>query len=137
MDEGGKNVTEQVSWNLSQQIIMQIGNLMSTASSDYLKGDYPSCFHKFREIRVLIGNDVSKEELAKLKEVEERIISYIPYTNPTIKNKYHNKGNLINYVNRQNNDAVYVLFTYRELIIELLGKYGYHIAKKEETARMF
>ena len=134
------NVTDQVSWNLAQQIIMQIGNLLQTASSAFLRGSLASCFYHYQEVKILIFADINDKEKKILSELEEKFYSSCGSLNKdairvSVRPELFSK--LEPYISQHKNTSSFILREYRETIISLLAKYGYHIAKKEDTGRMF
>ncbi len=106
---------EKSAWNLSQQVIFQIANLLQHASYHFVHGRLDKCYWSTREIRMLIHADLTVDEVKSLKTFERSIN----------KNKYNQ--NLSNYY----------LSEYREQVINMLSKYGYLVAKKQDATRMF
>lgn len=115
MAENENNAPEQVSWNLSQILIQEIGGLIAQGSYAYRKGRVNSCFFAFQEIRVLIHADLSKEEKEFLDGLDRQ-----------------RRG-------LKSNDPKNISFVrkYREKIMDLLSKYGYLISKKIDEVKMF
>lgn len=131
MAEEYKSESEQVAWNLSQQLIFQIGHLLQRASQNYVTGYMDKCYFDVREIRTLIFADLSKEEIIELKTLEGKITNAIAKSRSKISSKPTEE--------EKKYRAIQNLFLsrYRERMMELLSKYGYLISKKQDSSRMF
>lgn len=131
--------TEQVSWNLAEQIILQIGNLMQQATVTFLKGNISACFFHYKEIKLLVFADLNDEERERLIKLEKEFNSNSVYLNQELlgrlnKEVYHKiQSKIIEGIEKANSS----LQEYRETLVKLLSKYGYHISKKEATNKMF
>jgi hypothetical protein len=133
-----KEEVDQSAWNLSQHIINQIGNLLVTASTKFRRGDIQNSYWDTEEIRILIHDDLDDEEIKKLKEYEQRICRLYSVTK---KNIITNREDIGEDTKREIMSAKHQHYVevkeYRMYIMELLGKYGYSVSKKENAAKMF
>lgn len=133
-----KEEVDQSAWNLSQHIISQIGNLLLTASTKFRRGDIQGSYWDTEEIRILVHDDLNDEEISKLKEYETKIGRLYSVTK---KNVGTNKEEINEDLKKEIGIAKYQHYqevkNYRMYIMELLGKYGYSVSKKENAAKMF
>lgn len=133
-----KEEVDQSAWNLSQHIINQIGSLLVSASTKFRRGDIQNSYWDTEEIRILIHDDLSQEELEKLEDYEKKICGYYSTAKKekTVNKEEMNEIEKQRIVSAKHNHYVEVK-TYRMYIMELLGKYGYSVSKKENAAKMF
>lgn len=118
MDEK-RNEEDLSAWNLSQNLIQQIGALIYSASQSFKSGKLNNSYWDSREIRLLIWHDLNDKEKKDLYSLEQNLGKMC-------------SGKTIT----QESDKNYFLTKYREMIIELLGKYGYLISKKKDSKRI-
>lgn len=111
----GSSGEEKSAWNLSQQIIFQIANLLQSTSRAYLAGDLQGAFFKVREVKILIYSALNPSERKFLADLESKIA-----TSRKLKLKYHE-----------------AIMEYREQMMILLDKYGYGVGKKKDSTKMF
>lgn len=124
--------TEQVSWNLSQMLIIQIGNLLSEASKYFIMGSISDAFVRIQSIRMLISHDLSEEELSSLLDLENK------YGGQIINGGNLNKG-------FKTDDRKLKVFTdgrtyfiqYHGKVMNSLKKHGYSIPPKQDSSKMF
>lgn len=135
-----KPITEQVSWNLSESIILQIGDLLQQARNSYLRGDLERCFYAVREIIFLIYADLSDEERGKIEEMRKNFLEYYRLSRvPNLKVRKileKQNGGMPDFVELKRK-ADEELSELRKYLMILLDANGYTIQKKEETKRMF
>lgn len=109
----------QSGWNLSQALIMQIGELLRQASYEWLNGYSGKAFWCYREIFYLVLPDMSIKELKKGRNLE---LEYF-------RNSKENGMKSIN--------LNIILTNYRSFIMMVLKRHGYFISRKEDSSRMF
>lgn len=122
---------EQVAWNLSQQLILQISYLIQQSTANYIAGNLTKCYFHVKEIRTLIFADLNSEEVKELKEFEMKIGSSSVKAKPKISS--HPTKDELTYRAMEN----MYLDKYRTRMMELLNKYGYLISKKADKSKMF
>lgn len=129
----------QSAWNLSQHIISQIGNLLLTASSKFRRGDIQNAYWDTEEIRILIHDDLDDNEIQKLKEYESKIgrLYSITKKGQGVMNKEEINEDMKKEISIAKHTHYQEVKSYRMYIMELLGKYGYSVSKKENAAKMF
>lgn len=133
-----KNV-EQSAWNLSQQIINQIGFLLQSASIKFRNGDFQNSYWDTEEVRTLIYNDLSEEENKKLSEWEIKICKYHSVASSLARIHERDRLPLEQYKRMKSEEHMHYaeVKKYRMYIMKLLGKYGYLVQKKEDSSKMF
>ena len=115
--------TDQSAWNLSQADILLMSEFLRRAASQSLNGLIVDCYYTTKEIRFLIHTDLKKDEDTALDKLENDIqqrIGKARIGNPTAIKELGN-----------------YLIKYRKYIRELLGKYGYLMTKKEDSAKLY
>ena len=58
-------------WNISESIMMLIGNLLRQATSLYVKGDLRGCLFRYKAIKFQIFNRFTQEEREMLLTLEK------------------------------------------------------------------
>jgi len=137
--EEAKQETEQSAWNLSQQVIQQIGYLLQKASLDYTKGWRQDSFFSAQEITTLIYSDLNSSETKRLEQMEIEIgKNYRIWRVLANKNLNTNleREEFIRMKIAKDTHAKLVR-QYRLFVNGLLGKYGYLIQKKADSSKMF
>lgn len=148
MEETNKKDIEQSAWNLSQNILIQIGYLIQKASNSWRNGLLQSSFFDTKEITMLIYNDLSKEEDKQLSQLEREIClwnnkwkNFKKVTeHRTMLGKWRNEkiaDQQAKEMNETRNMYAAKITIYRKFVMTLLGKYGYGTSKKQDSARMF
>lgn len=135
-----KPIAEQVSWNLSESIIQQIGELLHQSRTAYLNGELDKCFYAVREIIFLIYADLNEDERNKIEDMRKRFLEYHKLSRvPNIKIKKileKQYGEVPDFVDLKAK-ADEELAELRKYLMILLDANGYTIQKKQETQRMF
>lgn len=130
-----KRIIEQSAWNLSEQIIMQIGNLLQSASRNFRTGSPMKAYWDFEEIRILIYPDLAPEERDKLRAYEIDISKCYAKS----KGGINEQGSYEKTKEMKLNEIRHyeMVKEYRMYIMQLLAKYGYSIKKEKDKSRMF
>lgn len=71
---GGKETKGKVSWNLSEAVTIELGELLKTASGLYLRGSTDHWYITLRAIKMRLVPKLSKEERTQLFNIEYRIL---------------------------------------------------------------
>ncbi len=123
--------TIQVSWNLSQSLIAEIGNLLHQASTHTLHEKYWLAFDCLKAAKLRFIHSLNPKERKEFEAQEKVITKYLKYhimeleyLNP---NMWHKIRNII----RLETDK------YNTLVMDTLNKYGYLIPPKENHKLMF
>ena len=112
MDE--RHTTQQVEWNLSSAIILEIQALLSKASNYYLGQNIKKAFWTLKTLKFRFIQSLDVDERKELKEIEKDFVS-----------NHKNKGKVI------------ILYeSYAEKIMDLLDSYGYLLQKKKDSTRI-
>lgn len=107
---------EQVAWNLSSSLIMEIANLLQRSSNNYLTGNITKAFWSLKAIKLRIIQSLNLDERKEFKKLEEK---------------------MINARSEQSDSNISLHFEeYNELLMDKLEKYGYTISKKEDMTKM-
>jgi len=122
--------SEKVSWNLSEILIKQIGNLLAQANSNFIAGRIGNAFTIMQTIRLLIHHDLGEKEVKKILKSEEEATSMINNTD-MYKGFNVDEGKKILFFDGR---AKYVL--YHNLVMSCLKEHGYSIPPKAETHRI-
>lgn len=125
---------EQVSWNLSQMLIVSIHSLLTKGSTNALAGDFRKSFNCFKEIRILIYPHLNEVELKKLKDIEDNFSSLMNIANKTAPNSF--KDESPEYLKARSGLSK-SLDEYREMTMSLLDKYGFGVGRKQDASKMF
>lgn len=104
----------KVAWNLSSNLIMEIGSLLQKATVRYLRGDIEGWFFCLKAIKMRIIQHLDKDEREDLKEKESSMAEQ--------KNNSQELGKLTEQYNTK--------------IMDLLNRYGYLIGEKEDTTHI-
>lgn len=129
------NEGDKSAWNLSQDLILQIGSLIGRVSNRWDRGDVMGSFYSVQEIKVLIWTDLSKEERIELKKIEADVHLSKREFLSAIKRREENA--LSRRIPLQIRDKTPTLvMRYRLRIMELLDKYGYLISRKQDSKRI-
>jgi len=122
--------SEKVSWNLSEILIKQIGNLLAQASSNFIAGRIGNAFTMMQTIRMLIHQDLKKEEIKDLNTAEKDAKNmsnsadlYKGFQIDAERQKKFFEGRL-KYVE------------YHNLVMDCLKRHGYSIPPKAEAHRI-
>ena len=105
--------TQQVSWNLSQSIIMEIGNLLQRANTYYLSGHLDQWFFSLKAIKMRFIQSLEPKEREELAELELNIISMGSFKLAMIQ-----------------------VENYNERIMDLLQRYGYAMKLRDDLTNI-
>lgn len=122
--------TEQVAWNLSIELLREIGGLLNKASSFMLMRQPAKSFEALYCVRGRVIQSLTKEERDALDKMEEKIRSYIILNTEEIEEsspKLWGKVNKLLYSS---------INEYNISLMDMLNKYGYLLQKKEDTTKM-
>lgn len=131
-------------WNLSQQLIVQIGYLLQSSSTYWLQGKPKDCYHALQEVKNLCWTDLSPAERAKLAKLERRISGVLRAATQKIDAegsfyaKISGESRSWKHEIRIRAYALYrdFIILYRQEIMELLGKYGYLVQRRADSKRI-
>lgn len=143
--EDNRPRTEDLSaWNLSYDLIQQIGALLKSSSVHYRNGDPLKCFFDVREIKLLIYSDLSQEEVDALTLIENdfwkirRIIQSLQ--KKVMQDEEDFRGEESEDAKKQikkfNNLWNSKLINFREYIMLCLSRYGYLISKQKDSQHL-
>lgn len=112
-----KETKSKVSWNLSEAVMIEIGNLLKEASLSYTDGKMQRWFWTLKTIKMRIIPKLNSSERKELLEREHdiRLCQKIP--------KY--RKYLPNHIEK-----------YNELILDLLEDKGFYPQNKEDTTKI-
>jgi hypothetical protein len=135
---------EQVSWNLSGQIIQQIGFLLQNSSNYFTNGNFYQSFISGTEIVLFLEPHLSDEEKKEIMELETSF--------NRLENKFRNiarrkdeEEDEFLYTQKENkkeslslikNQRFNTLARYRKLILNLLDKYGFSVSRKKDNTKI-
>jgi hypothetical protein len=125
--------TFEVAWNLSQALIMEISNLLQRANNHYLKGELDKAFYCLKAIKFRIIQDLNPEERKVLSDLEDtysQLIHALAEFTSSPNNAKNNMPENVIKISKQKGPEGYE--KYNETLMDLLGKYGYTISKKED-----
>lgn len=134
---GRVDASEQAAWNLSSHDIMMMGSLWSMGTSKYLRGDIRGAFFDTSEIRNLIHNDLKADEDSNLDELTRRI-DRVHRVLTRFQRKVEADEDeedlmeVLNKITKLKEINGGLVNKYRRYLRELMGKYGYLMAKKED-----
>ena len=115
------NTTSAVSWNLSQQLIFELNNLLVLADKRYLSGNISGWFFHLKAVKMRITQSLNNDERKILEGFEKQIIVF-----ENLKPTPENRTLLVTLIEK-----------YNEQLMDFLEKYGYLIQKKKDSTKMF
>ena len=118
-------VTDKVSWNLSEQLIFSIASVLNQATRAYLQGQIEKAFNAMRGVRQRIIQSLDSGEREQAFDLEAEF-NYNFYDPVTQKKDY--------FEFRKKQYEVYE--RYNTLVMDFLEKYGYTIRKREDNTRI-
>lgn len=122
---------KKVAWNLSAQLLYEIGNLLQGASAIYVNGNTMKAFHYLQAVKMRINHSLDGNERKKFARVEAKMgDAFMGYNNENEVDTDHDKRKKM----WQNMSAIY--FWYNELIMDALEKYGYLIEEKKDPSTL-
>lgn len=130
---------EKSAWNLSQQIITLISQLIEKSSNNFRKGMIQESYFDTQEIRNVISNHLSSDEDRGLDRMEDKITRSYNQFLFFLKAYRSDQSAIANKVIARKRYNLYVAQVkyYRRAMMKLLGKYGFDVQKKEDSSRMF
>ena len=130
MIETKKEEIERVSWNLRQLLIYDIGDLLRSASVQYVKRNYAKVFDYLKAAKMRVVAYLNAEEIQKLADMEIKAYGYINATKPTGFNT------LSEDTKKNQKDLWLILDSYNNLLFSLLKKYGLLIPIQEDLTKL-
>lgn len=129
---------KESAWNLSQQIINQIGFLLSQASQHFLAGSIQQSFHAVEEIAILIDPFLNTKESEKIEKLSAEICDLNSKIIREIRQREigGNNRQKTNIRENKNNHAKKIR-QYRRIINRLIGKYGLGLSLREDRSKFF
>jgi hypothetical protein len=125
--EGGE---EQVSWNLQQQLLWQIANMLEHAGNNYIAGDLTKSFYNLKNVKFKVIQNLKQEERNKLTGIEKEIGELLIISNNKrlrIKNPKLHKKALATLKTK--------LEEYLEQLMDYLETYGFLLQKKDDITK--
>jgi len=124
-----ENKNEKVSWNLAQNLVMEIGEILHESTKAYLSGDIIKWFFQQKAIKMLVVSSLGKDE-RKIMSDRETVISQLikPATSEFVSPKVNQRA--------VRAKLAFLVEKYSECLMDLLEKYGYLISKRENAGRM-
>lgn len=131
MQDNNIGETEKVSWNLSQALIMELGNLLRRASDYYIRANYQLALNSLQAVRQRIIQSLDPTERKDLRnqEVELQKLIYGESQENTgfkVTSKFY----------KIRAELQHKFEDYNEALMDLLEKYGYLINKKEDQTNL-
>lgn len=131
-------LSEEVAWNMDSDHLMQISNLLNQADSHYLDCNFQKCALTLKGVKLQIIQNLNPEERVKLKRKEEQIHLHISIQN--IANREFSKELSRSLLEKINKIKTYcfpkIIEDYREMLMDLLAKYGFLSNKKRNRTRL-
>ncbi len=138
-EETPEKKQEEVAWNLSQQIMMILGNLRGQANYHFLSGNVAQACKVLQAIRMTIIQNLNKEEREQFSKIEKELSGL------GIVSRFHNADE-IEYATMDHKQAVRLtkkwvvdslkmqeLYEkYNTMIMDCLEKYGYLVKKADD-----
>lgn len=127
---------EQVEWNLSSSLIIELADLLRRASNCYLQmnmAGYIKSFETLKAIKLRIVASLKKEERQAFKKLENefyKVASRIPPDSSEWDKAY------LSALQKAKPEIIKLLDNYNEAIMDSLESYGYLIPKKQDTSVM-
>lgn len=121
---------EQVSWNLSQIIIVEIGNNLRIASDLYYQRRFFDCFMKLKSVGMRVNPYLSVDEIGNLKTIEDSIFK------KNSKTKRVGFGKPTGEAAQAFGSIRIKVDEYNNKLLSLLKKYGLLIATKEDKTKI-
>jgi len=128
------NEEEQSAWNLSQSLIMQIGETIRRASSKWINGHHRDSYFMWQEIKIFIWTDLNDKEKERLKNIEGSVAHMERKFKLAVREGAEDK--IKPDLNSLRNKILGLIMSYRLAIMEMLGKYGYLIGRKLDSKRI-
>ena len=118
----------KASWNLSQQNIQLVGDLIKQGVNAFSEGNFQDCFVKYNCIKFIVGNRFTEEEHKELLEIEGLAAKGIKKPTPGFGDNKQSHRTTASYL--------YHLQQYINLISKLLRKYNLDIGDKETKRKL-
>lgn len=137
--------SSQVAWSMDIDLLQKISNNLGLADEYYLLGKYDKTFAALRTCKFDFIQSLDKAERDKLKKIEQNmelaiyshrlIISRDTWENNT---DYSDETKKVYYkiIAKFGNKAQEAVEDYREMIMDLLNKYGYLAKLKADKSRL-
>ena len=109
-----RHTTQQVEWNLSSAIILEIQALLNKASGYYNGHNIRKAFWTLKTLKFRFIQSLDKPEREELKTIEKDFID-----------NHNSKGKVI-----------IIYENYAEKIMDLLDSYGYLLQRKKDSTRI-
>lgn len=121
---------EMVSWNLSQNLIQQIGNSLQQATRAFIDGKIASAFTIMQSISLAIHQDLAPDELKLIEKMEADTADLVNYGS-TLKG-FTNDANMKERYNRGRIKYI----KYHHQIMKSLKRHGYSIPPKADHTKI-
>ena len=119
----------QVSWNLSQMLLQEISELLYISSHAFVERRLSKAFESLKGVRMRIVQSLNQEERKQLSTIEEQARQRILIENSV--------GMPSNIYDGNRGKLAKIVEVYNDMIMDMLEKYGYLIAKKEDVKKVF
>jgi len=115
-------------WNLSQQNIQLVGDLIRIGVNAFADGHFQTCFIKWKCIKFIVGNRFTEEEHKELLKIETSLAEGVTKATLGFGNNKQSELTSAKYL--------YHLEQYINFISSLLRKYNLDISDKETKNRL-
>ena len=122
---------DQVAWNLSQNLIIEIGNLLRGANRDYIEGRVGNAFIKMQTVVSTIIQDLKPIELEDIIKYERDNAEFMINYSTVFQGFAIDKGRLHTF-----NQGRFKYLNYRMKVMCALKKHGYTIPPKTDHTRV-
>lgn len=124
---------EQVSWNMSYGLIVEISQLLAEANRNWLNGCFDKAFFSLKGVKMRISQTLSTEERQALKDLEAKKVPSVTLFRE-MKAKYKGNDILLSDALREYTAIQYE--NYNEALMDLLETKGFLISKKKDASKM-
>lgn len=120
----------QVSWNLSESLILQISNLLQNATNNFINGKIGNAFTSMQAIRLIINQDLISSEIKDLDKKEKEAALMINYNQ--VYRGFAVDGNKQTYFFKGREKYL----AYHHAIMAALKLHGYSIPSRPDSKRL-
>lgn len=132
MENNSKEKKEQkVSWNLSESLIQEIGDLLKEASRTYIQNHFDKTFSILKAVRMRIIDRLKDDELKIFVDMENKM-----YLLSKLKNNREDFGAQSLENLKYSYEFWKLLDDYNNMLLKTMRKYGYLIQAKEDKTRL-
>jgi len=125
---------KQVAWNASQGLIMELSNRRSYANTFFINGDIKKAFKTLVSIKQSVIQSFNKKQREQLTAIESKFNEVSSFLSKSTSNSFNKNIRKVNFLS--NVVATQLYSNYNELLMDLLGDYGYLIGEKTDSSKM-